>query len=135
MNIVEETGRVARSFFDALKDQPLSIALVVMNFVLLGFLFYSGATTASARQETVKLIIAWQERTDTLMANCVSKDVLESVVGALERQLAEMRRQLDGLLRPGLESSINPGHSRRPTRPGPAPGLFFFVRSPRSARS
>jgi hypothetical protein len=96
MNITEQVGQTTRSFFEALKDQPLSIALVVMNFVLLGFLFYSGSTTASARQETVKMIVAWQEKTDTLMANCVSKDVLESVVGALERQLQEMRRQLDG---------------------------------------
>ena len=96
INPVEEIGRTTRSFFEALKEQPLSIALVVMNFVLLGFLFYSGATTASARQDTVKMIIAWQEKTDTLMANCVSKDVLDSVVDALQKQLQELRRQLNG---------------------------------------
>lgn len=94
--VIKETGEATRTFFNALKDQPLSLALVVMNFVLLGFLFYSGATTADARQENVKMVVAWQEKTDTLMANCVSKEVLESVVGALERQLQEMRRQLDG---------------------------------------
>jgi hypothetical protein len=93
---VEEAGKTARSFMDALKDQPLSLALVVMNFALVAYLFYSGASLTSQRQETTRMIVAWQERTDQLMANCVSKEVLESVVGALERQLQEMRRQLNG---------------------------------------
>jgi hypothetical protein len=91
---IEETAKAAGSFIDALKREPLSLALCVMNFVLLGFLFYNGATVAAARQETVKMLVEWQERSDTLMANCVSKEVLEAVVGALERQLLEMRRQL-----------------------------------------
>lgn len=93
---IEEIGRTTRSFFDALKEQPLSLALALMNFLLLGFLFYNGVSVASARQETVKMILNWQERTDQLMANCVSKDVLDSVVHALQEQLQEMRRELDG---------------------------------------
>jgi hypothetical protein len=92
--IARETGQTARSFFDALKEQPLSLALVVMNFILLFYLFYSGASITSQRNETTKMIVGWQERTDQLMASCVSREVLESVVGALERQLQEMRRQL-----------------------------------------
>jgi hypothetical protein len=96
INPIEEAGKTARSFFDALKDQPLSIALVIMNFLLIVYLFYSGSTVTSQRQDTTKMIIGWQERTDQLMASCVSKEVLEAVVGALERQLLEMRRQLNG---------------------------------------
>jgi hypothetical protein len=92
----KEIGQTARSFFDALKDQPLSLALVIMNFGLIAYLFYAGSSVTTQRQETVKMIVSWQQATDTLMANCVSKDVLESVVGALERQLSEMRRQLNG---------------------------------------
>lgn len=92
----DEVGKTTRSFFDALKEQPLSLALVVMNFALVAYLFYSGASITSQRQDTTKMIVAWQEKTDILMSNCVSKEVLESVVGALERQLQEMRRQLNG---------------------------------------
>jgi len=92
--VIEETGKTTRSFFDALKDQPLSLALVVMNFALVAYLFYSGSSITEQRAETTKMIVTWQRETDRLMADCVSKDVLESVVGALERQLAEMRRQL-----------------------------------------
>lgn len=96
VGVVKEVGEATRTFFSTLKEQPLSLALVVMNFVLLTFLFYSGATSASSRQETVKMILGWQERTDQLMANCVSKDVLDSVVNALQHQLEEMRKELDG---------------------------------------
>jgi len=92
--VIEETGKTTRSFFDALKDQPLSLALVVMNFALVAYLFYSGSSITEQRNETTRMIVAWQKETDTLMANCVSKDVLDTIVGALERQLAEMRRQL-----------------------------------------
>jgi hypothetical protein len=107
----EEIGKTTRSFFDALKDQPLSLALVAMNFMLMFFLFYSG----SARKDTVNMIIAWQEKTDQLMANCVSKEVLESVVGALERQLQEMRRQLNG----GPKPDPVPVPVPRPPEPKP----------------
>lgn len=94
INPVAEAGKTARSFMDALKEQPLSLALVVMNFALVAYLFYSGSSITEQRNETTRMIVAWQKETDTLMANCVSKEVLDTIVGALERQLAEMRRQL-----------------------------------------
>lgn len=114
INPIEETGKVARSFFKVMQTEPLSLALVVSNFVLLGYLFYSGASITSQRQETTKMIVGWQERTDVLMASCVSRDVLESVVGALERQLQEMRKQLNG----GREQTPRP----RPPPPPPPEG-------------
>ena len=93
---VDEIGKTTRSFFDALKDQPLSLALVLMNFFLLGYLFYYTSEVLSQRAATTDMIVKWQQQSDSLLANCVSKEVLESVVGALERQLQEMRRQLNG---------------------------------------
>jgi hypothetical protein len=122
MNPTEEVGKTARSFFDALKDQPLSLALVTMNFGLIAYLFYSGSSITMSRAETTKMIVAWQERTDTLMANCVSKDVLESVVGALERQLAEMRKQLNGKPEPGPPLPV-PIPQPRPPVPPPDPPM------------
>ena len=81
--ISEETGKTVRGFFDTLKEQPLSLALVVMNFLLVAFLFYSGAAQLSQRQETTKMIIAWQQDTDKLMASCVSADIMRLVLDAL----------------------------------------------------
>jgi hypothetical protein len=96
IGVVKEVGAATQTFFSTLREQPLSLALVVMNFVLLGYLFYYTSTILTQREVTTALIVGWQKETDKLMANCVSKEVLESVVGALERQLQEMRKQLDG---------------------------------------
>ena len=85
VDIAEQTGKTARSFFSIMKESPLSLALVVSNFLLLIFLFYNGITTLTQRRETVALIVAWQQETDKLMANCVSKDIMQIVVEALER--------------------------------------------------
>jgi uncharacterized BrkB/YihY/UPF0761 family membrane protein len=84
MNISEQTGETVRTFFDALKSQPLSLALVVMNFLLLGFLFYNGMTALDQRRQTVELIVGWQKETDRLMAQCVSADIMKLVLDALE---------------------------------------------------
>jgi hypothetical protein len=92
----EEIGKTTRSFFDALKDQPLSLSLVAMNVLLITYLFYYTNGILTQRALTTDQIVKWQQNTDVLMSNCVSKEVLETVVGALERQLVEMRRQLGG---------------------------------------
>lgn len=93
---VEEIGKTTRSFMDALKEQPLSLALVAMNVLLITYLFYYTSGILHQRALTTDQIVNWQKETDKLMANCVSKEVLETVVGALEKQLQEMRRQLTG---------------------------------------
>lgn len=86
--IVEETSKQVGNFIDALKTtSPLSLALVLMNFLLMGFLFYSGA----ARKDTVQMIVAWQERTDQLMASCVSGDIMQMVLTALKRNGVNIR--------------------------------------------
>ena len=92
----EEIGKTTRSFFDALKDQPLSLSLVAMNVLLITYLFYYTNGILTQRALTTDQIVNWQKETDKLMANCVSKEVLETVVGALEKQLQEMRKQLNG---------------------------------------
>lgn len=92
--VTDEVGQTTRSFFEALKDQPLSLALVVMNFALVAFLFYSNAQTLEQRKQALDQIVAWQKGTDSLMANCVSKDVMELVVNALERDRALVRSLL-----------------------------------------
>ena len=81
----EEVGKTTRSFFDALKEQPLSLALVVMNFLLVAFLFYSGGQQLAQRQQTTDIIIQWQKQTDQLMANCVSQDVTKMVIDNIQR--------------------------------------------------
>jgi len=59
-----------RGFFDALKGQPLSLALVVMNLGLLGFLYYTAVETSKQRNAEMQLM--YQNRLDVakLLASC-----------------------------------------------------------------
>jgi len=73
------------TFMRIMEHQPLSLALVVMNFVLLGYLFYSGSSSLTQRNETSAAIIKWQEATDKLMASCVSADIMKLVLDAIRQ--------------------------------------------------
>lgn len=82
------------NFMKVLGDQPLSLALVLMNFLLLYFLFKQGNEQLKQRQETMTLIVKWQEATQDLLANCVSKDIMGIIVAALERDRETYRAML-----------------------------------------
>jgi hypothetical protein len=84
-NITSEVGQTTRSFFDALKEQPLSLALVVMNVLLIAYMFYSNAQIMNQRQDALNQIVAWQKDTDRLMASCVSQDVTKMMLDNMQR--------------------------------------------------
>ena len=66
----EEVAKATGSFFDALKSQPLSLALVVMNFLLLGYIYYEGVAYNTERKAELDLL--YQNRTEValLLAQC-----------------------------------------------------------------
>lgn len=68
---VEEAGKLAGTFMDSLKQQPLSLALVVMNVALLGIFFYVINVNAKQREREVALIYADQKEIRNLLAKCV----------------------------------------------------------------
>jgi hypothetical protein len=76
---LEEGARTARSFVDALKSQPLALALVVMNFVLLAYLFYSGHQTAVLRNDYLR-------ETQQILAKCVSVEDFDRLQRLLRNQ-------------------------------------------------
>lgn len=82
---VGETSKQVGVFMGIMKDQPLSLALVIMNFALIGYLFYAGSSQLTQRQETAASIIKWQQDTDRLMASCVSADVIKLVLDAMQK--------------------------------------------------
>ena len=95
--ITEEVGKQVGGFMDIMRSQPLSLALVVMNFLLVAFLFYSDSqvlTQRAGRRSTR----SWRgnARTDKLMASCVSIEVMKLVVDALERDRSLYRQMLPG---------------------------------------
>lgn len=86
--IAEEVSKQVGGFMDILRGQPLSLALVAMNVLLIVFLFYSQSQTLTQRQVALDQIVAWQRQTDTLMAGCISKDALELVLNAVLRSVS-----------------------------------------------
>jgi len=118
-----QIGETTRSFFDALKDQPLSIALVVMNFLLVAYLFYSGSTQLEQRQETASQIINWQKDVGQILGNCVSIEVtkmmLESTHKITDTMLAFEQAEINRMQRAlDREREVN---MRLTGQPAPAP--------------
>jgi hypothetical protein len=67
----EEAGKVATSFIDALKTQPATLALIVANLAMLGFLFYALAGAADFRQQMISQQYEYQKHVAELLARCV----------------------------------------------------------------
>ena len=104
--VTEEVAKVAGGFMNTMGQQPLALALVVMNFVLLGFLFYNGSSINSTRQATVDQILRAQADTDKLLAGCVSAEtnrvmldnmqkITETMLNAEQREITRMQNALN----------------------------------------
>jgi hypothetical protein len=108
--ITEETSKQVGTFMDIMRSQPLSLALVVMNFLIVAYLFYSGAQQLSQRKEMAEMIVTWSKETDKVLGNCVSIDVMKLVVESLERDRELYRRMLPPLP-PQPQSDSRPIHT------------------------
>jgi hypothetical protein len=71
MGVTEEAGKVTESFIDALKKEPLSLALVLMNLALLMFFWVLLSTVAAQREREVNLLYADHKEVRDLLAKCV----------------------------------------------------------------
>ena len=90
--ITEEVGSTTRYFMKIMMQQPLALALVVMNFVLIAYVFYSGSVIIEQRWRTTNLIVEWQKETDKLLQTCVSSEALEKVFDVF-KELSGVRRE------------------------------------------
>ena len=66
----EEAGKAAGMFMSIMKDQPLSLALVVMNCLLLAIFFYVIRTATEVRHQEMDRVFAAQAETNKLLFNC-----------------------------------------------------------------
>jgi hypothetical protein len=81
-------------FMRIMDNQPLSLALCVMNLILLFYCFKQARDFAEVRKYTADAIIKWQGESQQIMAHCVSKENLELILAALERDRELYRRML-----------------------------------------
>ena len=68
---IEESAKLAGGFLDALKREPLSLSLVVMNLALLGAGYLLLTTVAAQREREVNLMYADKREVRELLAKCV----------------------------------------------------------------
>jgi hypothetical protein len=69
--VTEEVGKATGSFIDALKKEPLSLALVFMNLALLAFCYVILTTVAAQRKEEIALLYTDKREVRELLAKCV----------------------------------------------------------------
>lgn len=67
-------AQVAGGIVDALKGQPLSLALVVMNLCLLGYLYYEGVQAHGERQRETELLYENRRQMADLLYRCTPTD-------------------------------------------------------------
>lgn len=67
---IEEGAKAAGTFMEALRSQPLSLALVVMNLALIGFLYYEHANLNSERKGELDLLYQNRQEVAVLLAQC-----------------------------------------------------------------
>ena len=111
MAVTEEVAKAVGGFTHALGGQPLSLALVVMNLVLLGYMFYFGASVNNDRKSTVDLIVTWQKETDKLLANCVSGEVTRTMLDNMQK-ITETMLQAEQKEITRMQAAINEERQR-----------------------
>jgi hypothetical protein len=67
---LQEGAKAANTFFDAMRSQPLALALVVMNFALIGYLYYEGANQNAERKAERELLYQNRREVAVLLARC-----------------------------------------------------------------
>jgi hypothetical protein len=69
--VADEAGQTARSFIDALKAQPATLALIVANIAMLVFMFYALAKAAEFRHQMLDGQLEYQKHVTELLSKCV----------------------------------------------------------------
>lgn len=84
---VEGGVQVATGFMDALKREPLSLALVLMNMALLLFFYVILVRVADQRKEEIGLLYADKKEVRELLSQCIVPDKDDRRRGTLQHLL------------------------------------------------
>jgi predicted negative regulator of RcsB-dependent stress response len=71
MGAVEEAGKAVGGIIDAVKTEPLVLALCVMMLALIGFMYYQSHSFNSQREDNVKLFVQMQGEVQKLLSQCI----------------------------------------------------------------
>jgi len=68
---VTPDGKVALGFFDVMRGMPLVLSLVIMNFSLIGFIYFQNSGFNSQRESNIKLFVQIQSEVQKLLSQCI----------------------------------------------------------------
>jgi len=69
--VTEEVGETTRSFFEVMKSQPATLALIICNFALLIFIFYALYKAGEFRDKLISSQFEYQREISQLLAKCI----------------------------------------------------------------
>ena len=90
--MIEGSSKVAVGILDALKREPLSLALVLMNIALLAFFYVLLTSVAKQREREIGLLYADKKEVREMLAKCVvpeRRSSLEEPSLLTQRSLSE----------------------------------------------
>jgi hypothetical protein len=106
LSIPEQAARVASGVVDSLKQQPLSLALVIMNLALLAILYYALSVSVATRQREFDAIMSNQKEMREASRDIRQNMVPESEMRDVQRTLRDKLDEIKGDLR-DCEAKIN----------------------------
>lgn len=68
---LEEGGKAINSVIDAMKSQPMTLALLIMNIGLLTFMYFSSTAAHKEREHEMDLLYQNRESVGKLLAECI----------------------------------------------------------------
>jgi hypothetical protein len=71
MMVVGEVGKAASGFMAVMQGQPLALSLVVMNFALIGFVYFQSSQFNTQRKDNIALFIEVQKEVQKLLSQCI----------------------------------------------------------------
>jgi hypothetical protein len=68
--MVHEAGETARSAISVFRDQPFTLAMILINLMLLGFLYYQGVNYNYERHRELELLYENRKYVTDALKNC-----------------------------------------------------------------
>ena len=81
----EELGKAAHTFMDAMRQEPLSLALVVMNVLLIAYLFFNEQKYIEGRRDLANQLFTHAKNTSDLLAKCIAVDDMNKLIEQMRR--------------------------------------------------
>lgn len=68
---IEETGKVATGVIDALKSQPMTLAIMIFNVAIFALVYFSAQNLRASQNEIVHKLIEQNAKAQELLSKCI----------------------------------------------------------------